>query len=330
MYAETPNPVWELCRVERYMREVSELPLLPYRGIVGAVNQGPDKNVNYITSRDFPHDVRFFSGKTEDGVSTSSLLGHEVIFHGYKEGPLKKFYVLGNVEVIGNDVPKIYESFFSVDLMVEHIGCTDDQGVSLVWSDRWEFITDSFGLFKNREHGVYKVEAIRHYKPNEFPRWKVKKILNIVDSYVVEQKRASTPHSTKPPCHSMKQPSEGTISKRSSPCHSVKQHSGGGTSKRGLCDEEDDSDGKRNDSGVYSEELQDCKSPRRPNGEKCRPITTDRVNGDLGCHSSIDEQAERELHDHMHRCLASIKVRAAMKQANPKLFEDLVKALMHV
>ncbi|EYC41296.1 hypothetical protein Y032_0574g182 [Ancylostoma ceylanicum] len=61
MYCETSDSTWELCCIDKYLGKTNKIPL-PYSGIVGAVNQGPDKNMNYITSRDFPHDVRFFSG----------------------------------------------------------------------------------------------------------------------------------------------------------------------------------------------------------------------------------------------------------------------------
>ncbi|VDK71037.1 unnamed protein product [Cylicostephanus goldi] len=41
---------------------------------------------------------------------------------------------------------------------------------------------DPFDLFKNCDYGIYKVKCIRHYEPNEFPRWKVTKVFDAVPS----------------------------------------------------------------------------------------------------------------------------------------------------
>ncbi|KHJ76953.1 hypothetical protein OESDEN_23427 [Oesophagostomum dentatum] len=72
---------------------------------------------------------------------------------------------------------------FKLKLEVEYIGCTDENGLTIVWSDKWEFIAASYSVFKNLEFGIYRVEIVRQYVPNQFPRWKLKKIFDIVESY---------------------------------------------------------------------------------------------------------------------------------------------------
>ncbi|VDO66107.1 unnamed protein product [Heligmosomoides polygyrus] len=55
---------WMLLKVVDYLKKEANKDSndpRKYKGIVGAVNQGPREDGHYITSRFFPHDVRWFS-----------------------------------------------------------------------------------------------------------------------------------------------------------------------------------------------------------------------------------------------------------------------------
>ncbi|ETN75900.1 hypothetical protein NECAME_12074 [Necator americanus] len=67
--------------------------------------------------------------------------------------------------------------------MVEFIGCTDDCGNTIVWSDQIEFVVDHFNLFKNQAFGLYLITVIRHFRASEFPRWKVTGIKKAVQLF---------------------------------------------------------------------------------------------------------------------------------------------------
>ncbi|KHJ82923.1 hypothetical protein OESDEN_17382 [Oesophagostomum dentatum] len=183
---------WELCYVDKYLkkekREDDEAGHPPYHGIIGALSEIP-KKACYITSRDFPHDVRFFRGTNTVSMDIYSWLGREVFFHARKgvNTPFMSFYVIGSIEPEPKSsavtIYSTFDKFFSLKLEVEYIGCTDENGLIIVWSDKWEFIADSYSVFKNLEFGIYRVEIVRQYVPNQFPRWKLKKIFDIVESY---------------------------------------------------------------------------------------------------------------------------------------------------
>ncbi|KAK6757671.1 hypothetical protein RB195_015468 [Necator americanus] len=308
MYSDFPfGASWILCFVDKYMGETSDYEnKFPYKGIVGAVNEGPRRIANYITSRDFPHDVRFFTGRDVGRNEADSLLGREVLFNVRKGDPGfgQSFYVLGKVETTENRSPVIiYDRYFALKLLVEHIGCTDEHGSKIVWSEQWEFIRDEYDLFGNRDYGIYRVEAIRQFKPDEFPRWKVKKILNVVKIYKSGKNDILN--------------SQAALQYRRTRNTEYLKREG----ERSTFNE------KNSDSGIQLEELDDNLTSRT-SSRTSDQIYLENTYSDSKYRSSTDEETENELRMYMHKCLMSLKVRAAMKEANPELFEKLVKALM--
>ncbi|VDO30518.1 unnamed protein product [Haemonchus placei] len=158
---------------------------MPYKGVVGAVKQGANKLTNYITSRFFPRDVPFYTGTNVSPELIDGLLGREVSFAASKNtGPDGYSRAIGSIQPISaNRLPiTVYGSFFKIDVDVEYIGCTDEHGNTIVWSDQFEFMADIHTLFKNRAFGLYRIEAIRHHKKFEFSRWKVTKVCRCIEA----------------------------------------------------------------------------------------------------------------------------------------------------
>ncbi|CAJ0588709.1 unnamed protein product [Cylicocyclus nassatus] len=180
---------WKLCGVDEYLQPVDDNLHQCSCGIVGAVQQ---RGMNYITSRDFPHDVRFKNVNFNGDVET--LLGTDVCFLTRETTPYT-YYVTGKIESSkGSMIPTRYNGYFSLTLEVEYIGCTDDHGIKVVWSNRWEFMKDQFDLFRDREYGIYIIECIRHFKSEDFPRWKVRRILNLVQCYGKDNEQGNAEH----------------------------------------------------------------------------------------------------------------------------------------
>ncbi|CAJ0588701.1 unnamed protein product [Cylicocyclus nassatus] len=282
---------WELYSVDEYMLPLDNLRHFPH-GIVGAVKQKGD--VNYITSRDFPHDVRFLSTNVDWNVE--NLLGSEVSFFAQEVMPFK-YYVKGTLEPMGESVLTTrYKGFFALTLKVEHLGCRDDHGVTIVWSDKWEFMKDPFDLFKNCDYGIYKVKCIRHYDPNDFPRWKVTKVFDTVQSFGKDNKQISSEQSN----------ASVTLQQTY-----VKEFSNISLNE------------KRKDSGVGSEKS--CDISRKSSVSYTKPLCDD-GNGNNGFINE-DLQAEKELRQYMKECMRSKKVRAEIKKADPALFQELLHEL---
>ncbi|VDO66105.1 unnamed protein product [Heligmosomoides polygyrus] len=160
-----------------------------YRGIVGAVNQ---HNTHYITSRYFPYDVRWLSGSNASAIEAASLLGREVVFSARKKDAFL-CYVEGDVTPFQGNLRTIFTgSFFAIDIIVEFIGCKDERQRYIVWSDRWEFILDKHDIFVGCDYGLYRIEAIRHFEANDFPRWKATKIHQLVKKIEKSKTRSAS------------------------------------------------------------------------------------------------------------------------------------------
>ncbi|VDK40455.1 unnamed protein product [Cylicostephanus goldi] len=101
---------WELCCVNEYLQQPTDLYEVYSRGIVGAVNQ--KGNLSYITSREFPHDVRFKSGNV-DVDRVKGLLGREVTFFARQQNG-HIYHVTGSVEPLTRSIiPIVNNGFFS-------------------------------------------------------------------------------------------------------------------------------------------------------------------------------------------------------------------------
>ncbi|CAJ0588352.1 unnamed protein product [Cylicocyclus nassatus] len=136
---------WELCCVNDYLQQSTDLQENCSRGIVGAVNQ--KSKLSYITSREFPHDVRFNSGNV-DADCVKDLLGREVTFVARQRNS-HIYHVTGSVKPLTRSIiPIIHNEFFSLVVKVEHIGCKDEHGVGIVWSEKLEFIRDPYKLIE--------------------------------------------------------------------------------------------------------------------------------------------------------------------------------------
>ncbi|KAK6027064.1 hypothetical protein OSTOST_06912 [Ostertagia ostertagi] len=180
---------WTLCTVDEYHKtgseEAPDQPL-PYRGVVGAIKKGYTNAVNFITSRHFPKDVRFFTGTNVNPELLDALLGCEVYFDACKDQRIEQSSC-----VVGPVIPiTTYNlntsrdgNFFKLDVIVEHIGCTDEHGNNIVWSDRLEFVVDSDGRFGDLAYGLYRVNAVRHYKQYEFTKWRVMKVRQLIKPF---------------------------------------------------------------------------------------------------------------------------------------------------
>lgn len=165
---------WILCRVDEYFKKhVNEdtNDRGQRRGIVGAVNRGARQISHYITSRNFPYDVRWFSGPSVNAVDVTALLGREVMFSARRSFATNTnaYYVEGDVTPTESDLRTVVrEPYFSIDIIVEFVGCTDEQQRTVVWSDRWEVVLDKYNLFKDVDYGLYRIEAIRHFALTTF------------------------------------------------------------------------------------------------------------------------------------------------------------------
>ncbi|XGW34943.1 hypothetical protein V3C99_018750 [Haemonchus contortus] len=248
---------WTLISVDEYLKKgVSEIPdqKRPFKGVVSAINRGRSRAVNYITSRYFPHDVRFYTWKNVDPKLPYSLLGREVNFAAYKDPRSQKWScVVGTIEPNETNNFSISREgdLFEIELAVEYIGCTDEHGCILVWSDQLEFVVDNKRLFEDREYGIYRVHAAPHYLQLQFARWSVKYVGELI------------------------KPLRGHMSRFEEVCTSASS-----------CNHD----------------------------EKFTP----------------KKDVEKTLRTCLHRCMESVKVRAAIKQADPEFFNSLVATLMRV
>lgn len=185
---------WILRRVNAYFKMCANENLddpEKRRGIVVAVNQGIEERSHYIMSRYFPFDVRFFSEPSADPLVLSALVGREVVFSARK---IKAYYVDGEVTLAKrSDLRTVFRGgpHFSIEIIVEFIGCTDEQQRTIVWSNRLEVVLDKYNIFKDKDYGLYRIEAIRHRAANDFERWKVRKIIDVVKKYEDKQFRSS-------------------------------------------------------------------------------------------------------------------------------------------
>ncbi|CAJ0588708.1 unnamed protein product [Cylicocyclus nassatus] len=284
---------WKLCGVDKYLQPVDDNLHQRSCGIVGAVQQ---RGMNYITSRDFPHDVRFKNANFDGDVGT--LLGTDVCFLTRETTPYT-YYVTGKIESSkGTMVPTKHNGYFSLTLEVEYIGCTDDHGTRIVWSDKKEFIKDQFDLFRDREYGIYIIECIRHFKSEDFPRWKVRRILNSVrcigkDS---EQGNAEHPNAT-----------------QECPQNHIKKL------LNNFLDE------GREDSGIEIEKSPESSRKssdslaKSSDGDKCRNLED----------TSEDSETEvkKELRQYMRECMKSERIRAEIRKADQALYHELLHEL---
>ncbi|KAK5977889.1 hypothetical protein GCK32_011428, partial [Trichostrongylus colubriformis] len=311
---------WTLCSVDEYFKKRNdEIPdrKLPYKGVVGAIRQGKPNVVHYITSRYFPQDVRFYTNTNVSPELVDDLLGREVYFAATKDSKgERKSHVVGKVcPITKSDLHATkYGGFFKVDVVVEYIGCSDEHGNTIVWSDQLEFLVDSHRLFEGLAHGLYHIQAIRHYKELEFARWKVKKVgerfktLDGEDVCVAHSTRTSQPSSRQP--KNQKKRITNRIRDHSTVNGSNERSDATSQTRENFCD-----------SGIADLlERTGISSSRVPLPPSCHQ--RDRLNpkGDL----------EKTLRTCLHRCLESDKVRASIKQADPVFFHSLVDALMRV
>ncbi|XGW06616.1 hypothetical protein V3C99_016721 [Haemonchus contortus] len=316
---------WMLCEINEYFKKASnKVPdqNLPYKGVVGAVKQGANKLTNYITSRFFPRDVPFYTGTNVSPELIDGLLGREVSFVASKStGPDGYSRAIGSIQPISaNRLPiTIYGSFFKIDVDVEYIGCTDEHGNTIVWSDQLEFMVDIHALFKNRAFGLYHIEAIRHHKKFEFSRWKVTKVCRCIEAL---------------------DGSDAARSSRSSPC-----------SSRHISKRWEDKNNRIRNHSVGNGWLMIISIVKPGSAKRTNTPPKIRSNHGSGV-ADVSEAEERSAHASptcyrkeeptpekdmeanlrtcLHRCLESIKVRAAIKQADPQFFDSLVAALMSV
>ncbi|XGW06604.1 hypothetical protein V3C99_016712 [Haemonchus contortus] len=154
---------WTLVSVDEYLKKgVSEIPdqTRPFKGVVVAINRGQSRAVNHITSRYFPHDVRFFTWRNVDPKLLHSLLGREVSFAASKDPRSKT----------GTCVTGIVEPTKTNNFSISR----EDDFFKL------EFVVDTDSLFKDREYGIYRVRVARHHLQLQFAKWNVKDVRELI------------------------------------------------------------------------------------------------------------------------------------------------------
>ncbi|VDO30517.1 unnamed protein product [Haemonchus placei] len=120
---------------------------------------------------------------THDPKLPYSLLGRKVNFAAYKDPRNQKWScVVGTIKPTETNNFSISREgdFFKIELAVEYIGCTDEHGSILVWSDQLEFVVDTNRLFKDREYGIYRVHVARHNLQLQFAKWNVKYVGELI------------------------------------------------------------------------------------------------------------------------------------------------------
>nr|CDJ91365.1 hypothetical protein HCOI_01624400 [Haemonchus contortus] len=332
---------WALISVDEYLKKGdSEIPdqKRPFKGVVGAINQGPSRAVNYITTRYFPHDVRFFTWRNVDPKLLYNLLGREVSFAASKDPRSKNgTCVTGIVEPTKTNNFNISREgdFFKVELAVEYIGCTDEHGCILVWSDLVEFVVDNKRLFKDREYGIYHIYAARHYHKLQFAKWNVKyvgRLIKPIGGHISRFKCISTALSRQ----STRQ-SEGNYNRIRN--RSVEYGADEKPDKLPRSRSKHES-GVRNvieDKGcskTHAAASEECSEEVKHSPKENAKAKDSRTSASSLCSrdgkSTPKEDVEETLRTCFHRCLESVKVRAAIKQADPKFFNSLVATLMSV
>ncbi|WKY08986.1 hypothetical protein Q1695_001838 [Nippostrongylus brasiliensis] len=177
---------WILDHVDEYFMQIDKCDLKKYRGIVGAVGEGPYQSVHFITCRYFPLDVRLMTRRDEKIDDLKALLGREVIIEVDEDklNSTRPWHVVGRpMQAKSNLHTIITGKFFLIRTSVEYRGCRDDHENLIVWSEELEVVVDIFKIFKSREYGVYQIEVTRYYEKSSFPRWRVFKVLEFIKPF---------------------------------------------------------------------------------------------------------------------------------------------------
>ncbi|KAK5973963.1 hypothetical protein GCK32_008120 [Trichostrongylus colubriformis] len=285
---------WTLCGVVEYFKKWNSMipdQQLSYKGVVGAIKQGPSKASHYITSRYFPRDVIFLSGKN---VKPREGWSHVV-------GPVC-LSIKSDLHTSRSSDP------FRADVDVEYIGCTDEHGNVIVWSEQLEFVIDPHGHFQGLAYGLYNIRAVRHYRDLEFPKWKVVQVGRrfktfhgdaiCIARYLGVSSSPTKRHESKRNNHRNYNRSTGNGADEKFDMSLMACGKLNGSVEADVVGYGDRAGRAFASSKLYKEEKMSTKD------------------------------AEEAMCICLHRCLESIKVRDAIKQADPDFFDSLVAALM--
>ncbi|KAK6016131.1 hypothetical protein OSTOST_18390, partial [Ostertagia ostertagi] len=130
-----------------------------YRWVLCAVDEYFKKGNNEHTRRELNMETRmlkvleFRKRRTwrRSPELIGSLLGREVHFAATKSAKKDDSpTVIRQVSAVAADNLNStqYGAYFKVEVEVEYIGCTDEHGNTIVWSDQLEFMVDAHALFK--------------------------------------------------------------------------------------------------------------------------------------------------------------------------------------
>ncbi|WKY08990.1 hypothetical protein Q1695_001839 [Nippostrongylus brasiliensis] len=281
---------WNLRKVVQYCNEEikSCACMQEHTGVVYVPKNR--QSTYYIISRDFAEDILLFAKNERDAKKYKELNGCKVSFPVHREfWDLKPKYVAdGVLERLKTDFRTILDGhFFLIDVIVEHLGCTDEKGRHIVWSEELEFVYDHFERFSSCRYGYYRVRVKRkppHSEP--FPKWFVSDIVEFVAPL---SKR--TPASRQPATRNEDKEHVDRCRGR----EEVKDSDQGSDENLRLCRSKFDDMAIRTEAGV-----------------------------------PFEKESSKKLRLLIHKCLESDEVKLAVKKANPKFYERLVKEVMSV
>ncbi|WKY08994.1 hypothetical protein Q1695_001840 [Nippostrongylus brasiliensis] len=272
---------WNLVHVDQYCSQIKPVVMERYRGIVHAVGRGPTQTSHFITSRYFPSDVLLRTRRDENIDHIKVLYGREVTFEVGIENlnGTRSFYVIGRPTRAESGLQTIFtDKFISIRTSARFRGARDDYDNLIVWSLELEVIVDSFNLFKDRDHGVYLIDAIRYFERDHFPRWRVHKVHDLVEKLETPSPARQDPEAEQVAPRIAQQKHEDTMSSNRTPttenCQSLALVNAQQLSSRSPVDVKKDPATKQIAPKIAKQKYGDTNSSNRtPSSGNCQPST---------------------------------------------------------